>query len=69
MLPQPTVLEFRDGERSVPEHVAHLIVLAELDTIRYTYEEAIEIANDALLRSRLNEAQRQLTLAHFRDHR
>lgn len=68
-LPQPTVIEFRDGERSVPEHVAKLIALAEIDPVRYTYEEAVEITNDQLLRSRLNDAMWKVISGHFRDHR
>ena len=65
----PIVLEFRDGERSVPPHVASNISLAELDTLRYTYEEAVQLSNNAILRNFANRFQQDLVHKHFRDHR
>jgi hypothetical protein len=66
-LPQPIEMEFRDGVRVVPDHVAALINLSEIDPIRYTYNEAVELSNDALLRSRLNSIQSDIRFRHFQE--
>lgn len=62
--PYPEV-EFRDGDRVVPFHVAAL--LEGVETWKYTYDEAIQKANEQLLRRRLNELQREAVNKHFKD--
>ena len=57
-------VEFRDGERLVPHHVA--ILLKGFETHRMTYDEAIRVANQALVKNRLMQAQRDLISSHFR---
>ncbi len=39
-------MEFRDGRRSVPSYLSN--ILSRLETFRYTYDEAIALANRAL---------------------
>lgn len=57
-------LEFRDGFRVVLPHVA--ILLASVETWKYTYDESIKFANEQLLRERLNKLQRDAFTDHFR---
>lgn len=61
--PKPEV-EFRDGPRVVPHHVAE--ILAGLDTYKLTYDEAINLANQGMLRNALGRIQRQTVNDHFR---
>jgi len=61
------VIEFRDGDRVVPFHVA--ILLESVETWQYTYEDAMDLANRQLLRDRLNSYQADVTNGHFRDYR
>jgi hypothetical protein len=69
-LPEPPIMiEFRDGEQSVPPHVASNITLAELDPIRYTYEEAVRLSNDAVMKNLLRSYQNEAIYKHFRDNR
>jgi biotin carboxylase len=39
-------MDFRDGRRNVPEYLA--ILLGKIEVYRYTYDEAIALANRAL---------------------
>lgn len=57
-------LTFRDGVRTVPDHVEAL--LSGLETWRYTYREAMRIANNNLLGDHVDQAQRRLIQEHFR---
>jgi hypothetical protein len=66
---QPIVIEFRDGERSVPAHVAKLIAIAELDPSLLTYEQAVEKSNNALLKKRLNDSMWKVIGSHFAENR
>lgn len=61
------VLEFRDGDRAVPFHVAAM--LEGVETWQYTYEEALRVANGQFVRDRLNSVQADVTNGHFKDHR
>ena len=65
----PIEIEFRDGLRVVPNHVASLITIAEIDPVEYTYEEAVTISNDAMLRRTLNDAMQAQIGSHFRENR
>lgn len=60
-------IEFRDGEKYVPAHVA--LLLRGLATHTMTYDQAIRMANQNLLRRNLNQAQKDLISTHFRQHR
>lgn len=69
-LPEPPIMiEFRDGERSVPPHLASNIALAEMDPIRYTYDEAVRLSNDAVMKNFLRSYQSEVVYKHFRDNR
>ncbi len=59
----PTI-EFRDGERDVPDHVAML--LRGLETHTMTYEQAIRKSETKLVSDRLNAAQQSAVAQHFR---
>lgn len=65
----PIEMEFRDGPRAVPNHVASLITIAEIDPVQYTYEEAVTISNDAMLKRTLNDAMWSKVGSHFRENR
>jgi len=60
-------VEFRDGEKLVPHHVA--VLMKGLDTHTMTYDQAIRAANQALMKNRLDQAQRDLVNTHFRVNR
>ena len=64
--PMPEV-EFRDGLKVVPHHVA--AILSGIETWKLTYEEAIKLANEGMLRSALGRIQQQTVSKHFRDNR
>lgn len=58
------LVEFRDGSREVPDHLADL--MAGLDTYKLTYEQAKDQANQKLTRDLLDRTQQQLISNHFR---
>lgn len=57
-------IEFRDGWRTVPDHVEAM--LSGIETHRYTYEQAIRAADKAMLDDELLRAQQSLIQSHFR---
>ena len=57
-------LEFRDGERDVPDHVA--VLMRGLRTWEMTYEDARTAAHTNQLRQALEVAQRDLIREHFK---
>lgn len=57
-------LDFRDGERDVPDHVA--VLMKGLRTWEVTYEQARELAHSNQLRLALDGAQRDLLRQHFK---
>lgn len=59
-------VEFRDGERWVPGHVAYLLRLNGVETHTLTYEQALRVANQGLVKRRLADAQQSLIRDHFR---
>ena len=59
-------MEFRDGKRAVPEHLA--VLLAMFNTVEYTYEEATRIANDALVIRQLRHVEQDIIRKHFAEH-
>lgn len=58
------LIEFRDGERDVVDHVA--VMMAGMKTWEYTYEQALHLAEQKLLTDRLKVAQDALVREHFR---
>lgn len=64
--PMPEV-EFRDGFHVVPHHVAE--ILSSIETHKFTYEEAIHLANQGMLRNALGRIQRDTVNDHFRKNR
>jgi hypothetical protein len=59
-------IEFRDGERDVPDHLASM--MHGLRKWELTYEQAKAQAEDRMTRAALERAQHDLITAHFRDH-
>lgn len=69
-LPEPpVVIEFRDGERAVPAHLAANMNLTGVDPLTVTYEEMRDLANKAIMRNFLNGAVERMVNRHFVDHR
>jgi hypothetical protein len=60
-------VEFRDGKRTIPDHVRDMMV--GLDTHKYTYEEASRLADQKILRDQLNAAHTNIVTRHFRENR
>jgi len=61
------VLEFRDGSREVPAHLAAL--MTGMETFRFTYREALGKVNDNLFSSWLNGKQDAILRRHFNENR
>lgn len=57
-------VEFRDGTRSVPDHVATM--LEGLPTHTLTYEEGVQYMNENQLRKHLDKVQARVIASHFR---
>jgi hypothetical protein len=57
-------VEFRDGQRDIPRHLA--VLMAGIETHTMTYEQAVRYANQAVVKNRLNAAQRNMVNSHFR---
>lgn len=57
-------LEFRDGSREVPDHLA--IHMRGMETFRITYGEAITAVNDKLQRDFINSAAERFVDDHFK---
>ena len=61
------LVEFRDGEQPVADHVAWL--LRNVDCTSMTKEQAIHESEQQMLRDHLKRAQRVLMAKHFAEHR
>ena len=59
-----TTVEFRDGERDVPDHVA--VMMQGLPTHTMTYEEALRLSEKRMVNDTLNQAQQRMVAEHFR---
>lgn len=57
---------FRDGKRSLPPHLADL--MSDLDTTRYTFEDAVAKVNNRLARDHANDMAGKLIREHFAGH-
>jgi len=60
-------LDFRDGKRGVPEHVATL--LQGVPTYKLTYEEALEYMNRRLEYEYVDKAANKIINPHFTERR
>ncbi len=58
------LVEFRDGSREVPDHLADL--MSGLQTYKLTFDQARKEADERLTRELLEKTQRQLIEGHFR---
>jgi hypothetical protein len=56
-------IEFRDGHRLVPDHIAR--ALAALETYQLTYEQAMAKINSSFLTDRLRKVQGDLVSEHL----
>jgi hypothetical protein len=61
----PNELVFRDGKREVAPYLVDL--MSNLDTVRYTYTEAIAKVNDRMSVDFINNAYNGIVRAHFRE--
>jgi len=57
-------VEFRDGKRVIPDHLADM--MSELPTHTLTYEQAVEKANWKLASDHANKAFDSAVQGHFR---
>ena len=60
-------IEFRDGMRLVPRYLVDLFVLAGLDTSVHTYPQAVDLANQGVVKHRLNTFAADLVAEHLRN--
>lgn len=58
-------VEFRDGKRTVPDHVEAM--LEGIETYRMTYKQAMKAAEGKMLGDRVYQAQQALIRDHFRE--
>lgn len=59
------VVEFRDGKREIPDHLAD--IMADLPTHTLTYDQAVEKANWKLATDHINRAADNIIQSHFRN--
>lgn len=57
-------LEFRDGKRWVPKHLA--LTMTSLDTYRLTYRDACKQANSAAVQRHVDDKFNEIIGAHFK---
>lgn len=62
-----TKVEFRDGERDVPDHVA--VLMKGLETHTMTYEQAIRASERKMAADHANQAMADMLTAHFKGFR
>lgn len=60
-------IEFRDGTKFVPDHLAEM--MKGLPTHQMTLTEATQAANNSLVASRFNDARSKIITQHFKDWR
>ena len=61
----PYEMTFRDGKRTVPPHLMDL--MSDIDTVRYTYSDAIGMANQRIARDHVSRLFDGIVTAHFRE--
>jgi len=57
-------LDFRDGRFAVPAHLA--VLMADLETFRFTYKDAVAEANKRMQSNVIGDAMSKHVLGHFR---
>lgn len=62
-LPEAREIQFRDGSRVVPEYLANL--MSTLDTVRFTYDEAVARVNNRLAADHANDVVAKIRRQHF----
>lgn len=62
-IPENEELPFLDGDRLVPDYLATM--MSGIDTQRYTYEQAVQLANQGALSQQLGRARERLIRDHF----
>jgi hypothetical protein len=60
-------LDFRDGPRFVPEYLASM--MSGIETHRYTYEQAVQLANDRAMGDLMGRKQQDMIDKHFKEHK
>ena len=60
-------IDFRDGTREIPDWQAE--IMAGVDTVSMTYEQAMRAANQKMKRDHVNRAADKVISQHFRDMR
>lgn len=63
-IPSATEFDFRDGRRSVPEHLVPL--MRRIETFRLVYAEAVSECNRLMQSDVINAEQDRILAAHFR---
>jgi hypothetical protein len=59
-----TKVEFRDGERDVPDHLA--VMMRGLETHTMTFEQAVKASETKMLTDRLNLEMKSMVADHFK---
>lgn len=59
-----TKVEFRDGERDVPDHLA--VMMRGIETHTMTYEQAVKASETKMLTDRLNLEMKSMVADHFK---
>jgi len=67
MTEERITMQFRDGVRDVAPHVKAMLTDAQIPTHRYTYEQAIRMADEQRLGDAVFQAQSALIDQHFKD--
>ena len=62
--PDPNELVFRDGRRTVPPYLVDL--MSGIDTVRYTYDEAVQQVNQTMTRNYVNGIADNIVRTHLR---
>lgn len=59
------LVDFRDGEREVPDHLA--LLMTDIDTQTMTYEQAVKAANESMTRWHLTGIQNDVVTKHLKE--
>lgn len=61
------IVQFREGEREIPDYLAAL--MASFETYRFTYEEALAKVNSELVNDLFRKEMNRVTQDHFKKDR
>lgn len=59
-----TRIEFRDGEREVPDHIA--VLMKGIETHTMTYEQAVHVSEHKLVKDHLNSTMQEMVTSHLK---